>query len=1073
MPGVFICYRRDDGRHAAGRLYDHLVDKFGEAGVFRDIDTLVAGDEWRAAIVERISQCDAVVVLVGRKWLERGADGRRRLDNPEDPVRFEIITALEHGVKILPAGIDGADMPAAGDLPEPLQDLVRFHALQLTDSHFRQDAARLVDAIDRARASAARGSALLVVKPCAPDAPSHFQDREREVRLLDECLADRELRVVWVYGRGGTGKSALVSKLIQGLRAATPPRSVDSVVYIEFGSEVNRSAGRIVECLADTLHPRAREELLAAWQQRRDTAEGLKSVFGSALTGGRCLIVLDNFESVLDARGRIRDDCSELRTFVEEALLYSHTALVLVVTRYRPVFPPEVEGRTKRRTRELSLEAGLPPEAANALLQALDAGDECGFRSAPRELIDGLVTSCGCIPRTLEAIYGYLCLHPTQRISSLILDTRRFQSLVEAPFRELYEGLPEDMHRRIVQALSVYGCPVPAGALAAVLPEAGEHEIADGLNMLVRNHVAGMDGDAYSLHPLDREYAYGRISTGGKQASLQLLEERAASWYLAGARQESACFDYRDVEPRLAAFHHLVRAAKYDDACRVLNGIDREHLAQWGYHEQIIEMRSQLLDRIADSCLRGLNLGNLGTANFERGDTDRAIQLYEQALASARECGTRADEGRWTGNLGLAFSRMGDQAKATALVEEALAIARETGDVRHQGRWLGNLGLLQEAQGRADEALRLFGEAVPLTREAGDWRFEKLWLTALAEWYVSQRDVGAAAEIFEQAAGVARRVHLTMEAVRLLARAATVFLEAGDTEKAAAFYEKALEVAREGSDERSAAAQAQLLAAVAQVTGDDPGRRPKVTEYLRQAASIVHGLGDYAAEVALLQSCAEILAAMGEPGEAVATYQRALELVREHLEDRALECSILNSVGAAHEITRNLLPAIEYYKASLAVARELGDREAESIALHNVGGAMDMMGDTEGALPYYRESLAIESVTTDYKASMGLGIGLLKLGKREEAQPYLIRCADLCQERIGAKTKLHPLMSARAMALMALGRTKEGLAVLGEGLSRSLSEHHRQYALEDLFLLGRAVPSLPGLEEALAILEGR
>jgi tetratricopeptide (TPR) repeat protein len=131
------------------------------------------------------------------------------------------------------------------------------------------------------------------------------------------------------------------------------------------------------------------------------------------------------------------------------------------------------------------------------------------------------------------------------------------------------------------------------------------------------------------------------------------------------------------------------------------------------------------------------------------------------------------------------------------------------------------------------------------------------------------------------------------------------------------------------------------------------------------------------------------------------------------------------------------------------------------------------VGDTEGALPYYRESLEVESSTTDYKSCMGLGIGLLRLGRPEEAQPYLARCAELCQERIGATTKLHPLISAKAMVLLALGRTREGLAALREGLSRSLSEHHRQYALEDLFLLGRAAPSLQGLEEALEILEGR
>lgn len=33
-PKIFISYRRDDSGAAAGRLYDHLESKFGEASIF-------------------------------------------------------------------------------------------------------------------------------------------------------------------------------------------------------------------------------------------------------------------------------------------------------------------------------------------------------------------------------------------------------------------------------------------------------------------------------------------------------------------------------------------------------------------------------------------------------------------------------------------------------------------------------------------------------------------------------------------------------------------------------------------------------------------------------------------------------------------------------------------------------------------------------------------------------------------------------------------------------------------------------------------------------------------------------
>jgi hypothetical protein len=45
--------------------------------------------------------------LIGRRWLERGSDGTRRIDNPKDPLRHEITTALRLELKIVPVLVDG------------------------------------------------------------------------------------------------------------------------------------------------------------------------------------------------------------------------------------------------------------------------------------------------------------------------------------------------------------------------------------------------------------------------------------------------------------------------------------------------------------------------------------------------------------------------------------------------------------------------------------------------------------------------------------------------------------------------------------------------------------------------------------------------------------------------------------------------------------------------------------------------------------------------------------------------------------------------------------------------------
>ena len=85
MPHFFISYRRDDSGGYAGRLYDRLSAHFGADYVFMDIDTIAPGTDFGTVIKDAVSQCDILLVLIGKRWLSiTDATGQRRLDNPED-----------------------------------------------------------------------------------------------------------------------------------------------------------------------------------------------------------------------------------------------------------------------------------------------------------------------------------------------------------------------------------------------------------------------------------------------------------------------------------------------------------------------------------------------------------------------------------------------------------------------------------------------------------------------------------------------------------------------------------------------------------------------------------------------------------------------------------------------------------------------------------------------------------------------------------------------------------------------------------------------------------------------------
>lgn len=48
MSGIFISYRRQDSPDATGRLYDRLVGEFSAPQVFKDVDAIRLGRDFRA-----------------------------------------------------------------------------------------------------------------------------------------------------------------------------------------------------------------------------------------------------------------------------------------------------------------------------------------------------------------------------------------------------------------------------------------------------------------------------------------------------------------------------------------------------------------------------------------------------------------------------------------------------------------------------------------------------------------------------------------------------------------------------------------------------------------------------------------------------------------------------------------------------------------------------------------------------------------------------------------------------------------------------------------------------------------
>ena len=153
---IFLNYRREDTAGHAGRLREILAEGsrghpgFGENQILMDIDAIGHGDDFDETIRAAVEGSDVFLAVIGKHWLTAtDSKGRRRLDDPADFVRVEIEAALERNVRLIPVLVEGAEMPSAEELPEPLRPLARRQALEITDAGWRSDSDQLLRRIEK------------------------------------------------------------------------------------------------------------------------------------------------------------------------------------------------------------------------------------------------------------------------------------------------------------------------------------------------------------------------------------------------------------------------------------------------------------------------------------------------------------------------------------------------------------------------------------------------------------------------------------------------------------------------------------------------------------------------------------------------------------------------------------------------------------------------------------------------------------------------------------------------------------------------------------------------------------
>ena len=147
---IFISYRRQDTDASAGRLYDTMSQNYNPESLFKDIDSIPLGADFKEIIESKIRECNIVLAIIGKNFIKiKDNDGIIRIFNPEDFVNMELSTAIKEKKIVIPVLVDDAVIPKVSELPENLNKLPYLNGIKLRHDSWHRDTNKLFAEISK------------------------------------------------------------------------------------------------------------------------------------------------------------------------------------------------------------------------------------------------------------------------------------------------------------------------------------------------------------------------------------------------------------------------------------------------------------------------------------------------------------------------------------------------------------------------------------------------------------------------------------------------------------------------------------------------------------------------------------------------------------------------------------------------------------------------------------------------------------------------------------------------------------------------------------------------------------
>ena len=520
-----------------------------------------------------------------------------------------------------------------------------------------------------------------------PTQTSEFLGREAQLSVIRDLLDTAGVRLLTLTGPGGIGKTRLALQA----GADEIERFEDGVYFVDLSAARDPDA--------------AFEAIVRAAGFTETGDEGPLEVLTERLPGKRMLLLLDNFEQVMEAAEGLADllqRCPELKVLVtsREALRVRGEHLLAVP----PLSVPTVAGA------EVSAEGAAASEAVRLFLErAREARPSFVLTDENAPAVSEITARLDGLPLAIELAAARLKLFSPDELRDRLRS--RLELLGRGP-RDLparqrtlrstiewSDELLDDEERAVFQLLAIFS-PTRVEAVEEVvarIDSLGDLDVVDRLTSLVDKSlvrsVETRGSQRLSMLETIREYAAERLA---EEPELESSAGRAHAEYFAdfaqgrrdrlyGPEREDALGELAsELGNLLTAWRHWVAAGDLEQLEKLLEGLWVLDEAR-GWYQATVELTNDLLDVLAavpsspDRAREEITLQTTLARGLMsiRGYTREVEEAYGRALRLAEEAGELPRRFSVLRSLASFHLSRGEFDKAVAVGGELLELAEQ------------------------------------------------------------------------------------------------------------------------------------------------------------------------------------------------------------------------------------------------------------------------------------------------------------------------------------------------------------------------------------------------------------